>query len=100
MSFALPVNRLHETSTLLAFHHPKPSYPLHILLLPKRDVKSLTDLTAADSDFFGDLFETVKMLVEQYDMEGPGYRLIANGGRYQAILHLHFHLVSNLDQEA
>ncbi|MEZ4510613.1 MAG: hypothetical protein R3C62_01950 [Chloroflexota bacterium] len=36
MSFLIPVQRLRETATLLAFHHPKPSYPLHILLVPKR----------------------------------------------------------------
>lgn len=77
LSFAIPINRLHETKTLLAFHHPKPIYPLHILLIPKQDLKSLTDLTSADADFLADLFEAVKMLVEQYDLVGPGYRLIA-----------------------
>ena len=99
MTFAIPVNRIHETSTLLAFHHPRPSYPLHILLVPKRDIKSLTELAAADSDFLVDLFESVKMLVDQYHLEGPGYRLIANGGWYQEVPHLHFHLISNLNQE-
>jgi histidine triad (HIT) family protein len=98
MTFAIPVNRLRETPTLLAFPHPKPSYSLHILLVLKRDLKSLTDLTSADADFLVDLFETVKMLVEQFDLEGSGYRLIANGGRNQEVPHLHFHLVSNLDQ--
>lgn len=99
MTFVLPFNRLHETPTLLAFHHPKPSYPLHILLVSKRDLKSLTDLRSADTDFLTDLFQTVKMLVERFDLEGPSYRLIANGGRYQDIAHLHFHLISNLEQE-
>jgi histidine triad (HIT) family protein len=99
MTFALPVNRLHETPTLLAFHHPKPSYPLHILLVPKRDLKSLTELRSADSDFLNELFQTVKMLVERFNLEEHGYRLIANGGRYQEIPHLHFHLISSLEQE-
>ena len=99
MTFAIPVNRLHETPTLLAFPHPKPRYPLHILLVPKGDLKSLADLTCADTVFLNDLFRTVKILVERYDLEEPGYRLIANGGRYQDIPHLHFHLISNLGQE-
>ena len=36
MSFAIPVKRLRETEMLLAFYHPKPSYPLHVLLVPKQ----------------------------------------------------------------
>lgn len=99
MTFALPVNRLHETPTLLAFHHPKPSYPLHILLVPKRDLKNLTKLRSADSDFLDELFQTVKMLVERFNLEEHGYQLIANAGRYQDIPHLHFHLISSLEQE-
>ena len=99
MNSAIPVRRLHETPTLLVFQHPSPDYPLHILLVPKRDLKSLADFTSADIDFLSDLFQTVKMLVERFNLEESGYRLIANGGRYQDIPHLHFHLISSLGQE-
>ena len=47
MSFAIPLHKLRETPTLLAFYHPQPSYPVHILILPKRAIASLADLTAA-----------------------------------------------------
>ena len=94
MSFILPVNRLRETETLLAFHHPRPSYPLHILLVPKRPLRRLVDLTPADADFTADLFQAVASLVAEFDLEAWGYRLIANGGTYQEVPHLHFHLVS------
>lgn len=77
----------------MAFHHPRPSYPVHILLVPKRPLASLTDLSPADTDFLADLFSTVQSLIAEFNLEG-GYRLIANGGRYQDIPHLHFHLVS------
>ena len=36
MSFLIPVDRLRETETLIAFYHPRPSYPFHVLLIPKR----------------------------------------------------------------
>jgi len=94
MSFMLPVDRLRETETLLAFHHPSPSYPLHILLVPRRNLHTLSDLSPADADFMIDLFQTVKSLVAEFDLEAAGYRLIANGGPYQDVPHLHFHLVS------
>jgi histidine triad (HIT) family protein len=94
MSFALPVHRLRETSTLLAFNHPRPSYRVHILLVPKKALAGLASLTPADSDFLIDLFSTVQSLVEEYHLEPAGYRLIANGGEYQDFPQLHFHLVS------
>ena len=93
-SFALPVRRLRETKTLLAFHHPQPAYPVHILIVPKKALGSLGDLGPADADFLQDLFTVVKSLVEELGMEKAGYRLIANGGKYQDVPQLHFHLVA------
>ena len=57
MSFALPIHKLRETETLVAFYHPRPSYPVHILLVPKRKLAGLPDLTPADADFTADLFQ-------------------------------------------
>lgn len=95
MSFVIPVKRLRETKTLLAFHHPQPSYPLHILLVPKRPFSTLLDLPLEATDFMADFFATVQSLVREFDLEQSGYRLITNGGVYQDVPHLHFHLVSD-----
>jgi histidine triad (HIT) family protein len=94
MSFAIPVRRLRETPTLLAFFHPAPSYPVHILIVPKAARATLTDLTADDAAFMVDLFAAVASLVAEFDLESRGYRLIANGGAYQDVPHLHFHLIA------
>lgn len=95
MSFALPVKRLRETETLLAFHHPQPAYPFHILFLPKRGITNLTELDPVlDAPFLADLFTSVKSLVVEYDLERAGYRLIVNGGKFQDFPYLHFHLIS------
>jgi len=94
MSFAIPARRLRETDSLLAFHHPRPLYPVHILLIPKRARPSLQALTAEDGDFYIDLFRVVANLVEEFGLAEHGYRLIVNGGKYQDFPQLHFHLVS------
>lgn len=96
MSFAMPVRRLRETDTLIAFHHPQPSYPVHILLVPKKALGDLSELTPADSGFLVDLFQIVGQLVAEFDLESSGYRLIVNGGKYQNVPQLHFHLVSDV----
>ena len=74
MSFAIPVQRLRETRTLVAFHHPRPSYPVHVLLVPKKALGRLADLTPADSDFLADVFKTVQDLVEELDLKR--YKLV------------------------
>jgi histidine triad (HIT) family protein len=94
MSFAIPVQRLRETDTLMAFHHPKPSYPFHVLLVPKRAVTSLNEFDPKDSAFLTDLYYTVQSLVDEFHLSA--YRLIVNGGEYQDFPQLHFHLISDI----
>ena len=96
MSFAIPVKRLRETETLMAFHHPKPSYQFHVLLLPKKSVASLKEIDSTDTTFLTDLFSTVKSLVDEFHL--VAYRLIVNGGEYQDFPQLHFHLISPSSQ--
>lgn len=97
MSFALPVDRLRETASLLAFRHPRPSYPWHVLLVPKKPIASLGDLDPlTDGEFLSDLFSTTRNLVEEYHLTENGYRLIVNGGTYQDFPYLHFHLISDV----
>jgi len=96
MSFAIPVQRLRETNTLVAFYHPKPSYPFHILLVPKKAVASLQELDAKDAAFFSDLYSTVQSLVSEFHL--PAYRLIVNGGEYQDFPQLHFHLIAGVQR--
>jgi len=92
-SFAIPVKRILETDTLMAFYHPQPSYPLHVLLVPKRKYKTVTDIANEDTELMKDIFGAVKKLVEMYELEKSSYRLITNGGNAQDVPQLHFHLI-------
>ena len=95
MSFVLPVKRLRETETLMAFHHPRPSYQFHVLLVPKKAVPSLRELDSTDTTFLTDLYSTVQSLVDEFRL--PAWRLIVNGGEYQDFPQLHFHLISDVE---
>ena len=94
MSFAIPVHRLRETDTLMAFEHPKRSYPLHILIVPKKAIASMMRITSEDAPFLAEVFQIVQSLVAEYHLEARGYRLICNGGENQDVPQLHFHLIS------
>ena len=94
MSFVIPVKRLCETETLMAFHHPRPAYPFHVLLVPKKAVTSLKELDPRDTAFLTDVYVTVQTLVNEFQLSA--YRLIVNGGELQDFPQLHFHLISDI----
>ncbi len=94
MSFAIPVKRLRETDTLMAFYHPKPSYPFHVIIVPKKAVASLMHINTSDAAFLSDLYATAQSLVDEFKL--PAYRLIVNGGEFQEFPQLHFHLVADV----
>lgn len=94
-SFVIPGERLIETDSVIAVHHPSPSYPLHILILPKSKFKSIKDLPSVDLVFESGLFSAVNELVQKFGLDSYGYRLIVNGGSTQEVDHLHFHLISD-----
>lgn len=78
----------------MAFHHPKPAYPFHVLLVPKKAVLSLKEFDPEDTLFLTDLYSTVQHLVDEFHL--PAYRLIVNGGEFQDFPQLHFHLISDV----
>jgi histidine triad (HIT) family protein len=96
MSVAIPVKRLRETGTLMAFRHPQPAYPFHVLIVPKKAVASLAELDPADTAFLADLYSSVQSLVEEFKL--PAYRLVVNGGEFQDFPQLHFHLIADVDK--
>jgi histidine triad (HIT) family protein len=94
MSKALPIHILFESDTVLAFYHPHPAYPVHVLIVPKKPLKSLMELSAEQTTWMVDVLQAAQSLVRQLHLEECGYRLILNGGKYQEVEMLHFHLVS------
>src|SRR6266498_5740951 len=100
MSFAIPVKRLRETNTLIAFYHPKPAYPFHVLLVPKKAIVSLKEFDQKDSAFLSDLYSTVQSLVNEFQLAEGAYRLILNGGEVQDFPQLHFHLISDVQRSS
>lgn len=97
LSAFIPVNRLYETELVLAFYHPKPSYPTHILIVPKRQIQSLFALTEADAPVLRDVIQATQHLAQTLALEEKGFRLTVNGGAYQDVMQIHWHLISEAD---
>jgi hypothetical protein len=57
LNYIIKDNLLLETPTLTAFNHPERGYPIHILVVPKRSIKDISEISKADNQFLIDLFE-------------------------------------------
>ncbi|CAN5461754.1 HIT domain-containing protein [soil metagenome] len=81
-----------ETARVLAFHHTKPGYPFHIVIVPKQHISTL--LEVEDFSIGQEIFELARSIVEEFKLQETNYRIVTNGGSYQDSKHLHFHLIS------
>ena len=86
---------LFQDQEIVAFADINPQAPHHILLIPRKHITTLNDLTSDDINLMGKLYLTAKDLAKKLNIEQSGYRTVINcnqqGG--QAVYHLHLHLL-------
>lgn len=90
----LPCEKVFENERILAIKDIAPVAPVHILILPKKQIPSLQALQAEDLPLIGEIVQVAKQLAQEYGIE-EGYRFLTNNGQEagQTIFHLHFHLI-------
>jgi histidine triad (HIT) family protein len=79
-----------ENETIVAFKNIAPVAEIHILIIPKVHVESILDVT--DQFMLEEMKKVAQQLIHKHNMQG-GYKLVFNGGKYQAVKHLHWHLL-------
>lgn len=92
----LPVKRVLLTPALVAFKHPRPAYANHVILSPRRAVRSLTQLAQEEAPL-GSILAAVQEIAAAQAAYAPGFTLAANGGRRQEVQQVHFHLFTGHD---
>ncbi|MDP6838867.1 MAG: HIT domain-containing protein [Planctomycetota bacterium] len=88
------VTIVRQSERVLAFHHTRPFWPVHIVVIPRFHVPSLTDLGDADPSILGELLEVVREVAAEVTAEHGACRVLTNLGAYQDSKHLHFHINS------
>ena len=90
----IPARIEYEDDLCLAFHDVAPQAPVHLLVIPRKPIASLADITGADRDLVGHLVVVATELAAKLDL-ADGYRLVVNCGRDggQSVDHLHVHLL-------
>jgi len=92
LSGLTPVVRVAETENVLAFHHTRPAYPTHIVVIPKRHVASLVEIAPGDEPLLLELLAVVRQVAAGVLAEQGACRVVTNLGRYQEAKHLHWHI--------
>ncbi|MDR2341775.1 MAG: histidine triad nucleotide-binding protein [Campylobacteraceae bacterium] len=88
----LPSNKVLENDDFLAFHDINPKAPIHILIIPKKEIK---DFQSADAKLIGEMTLFIHEVAKFMGLDKSGYRLITNNGKDsgQEVAHLHFHML-------
>lgn len=91
----IPADIVYEDEYCLAFRDVNPQAPTHVLLIPRKPVESLDQLTPEDSALMGHLMMTVPEIARQQGVSGE-YRTIINTGEKggQTVFHLHIHILA------
>ena len=86
---------LFENETLVVFKDIKPHAPVHLLLVPKKHIRSINDLTSVDDTIVSSLISAGKHMAKEVGIAASGYKLVFNveQGGGQVIFHLHLHLL-------
>lgn len=88
------VEKVCETENVLAYHHTRPFWETHIVVIPKRHISSLLTLKESDAPILLELFDVIKRVADQVVTERGAARVLTNLGDYQDSKHLHFHVNS------
>ena len=91
----IPAEIVYEDDQCLAFKDINPQAPVHLIVIPKKPIESVDDVSEDDRAIVGHLFWAMRKIAEQEGLNG-GYRVVTNNGRDagQEVMHLHFHMLA------
>ncbi|CAN5409101.1 histidine triad nucleotide-binding protein [soil metagenome] len=91
----IPAKIVYEDDLCLAFHDIQAQAPTHILLIPKKEIRSMAEVTTADEAVLGHMMVVASEIARNEGLAKEGYRLVVNtnenGG--QSVYHLHIHIM-------
>lgn len=91
----IPADIVYEDDEILAFKDIQPQAPTHILIIPKRRIATLNDLTPDDAPLIGRMVMVAQNIARSAGLDEAGYRLVfnCNDGGGQSVYHIHMHLL-------
>jgi histidine triad (HIT) family protein len=94
------VRVVRETDNVLAYHHTRPFWPVHIVVIPKRHIASLVTLEESDDQLLLEMLGVVREVARDVLAEHGACRVLTNLGKYQDSKHLHWHVSAGEPNES
>ena len=91
----IPADIVYEDEFCLAFRDIHPAAPVHLIVVPKNEIRSAGEVTSEDEGLVGHLFAAMAEIAAQLGLTS-GYRVVTNCGpdAGQEVMHLHFHMLA------
>jgi histidine triad (HIT) family protein len=91
----IPAKKVHEDADVVAFHDINPQAPTHVLVIPRKHIAKLDDLTDADADTIGTTIVRAARIARDLQLAEDGYRIVVNNGEGagQTVFHIHVHVL-------
>lgn len=91
----IPSTKVYEDETVYAFRDIEPQAPEHILVIPKKHIKSILELGKEDAELIAHMFEVAKLITQELGIAEAGFRTVFNTGEngQQSVPHLHMHIL-------
>lgn len=88
-------NIVYQDDSVVAFKDVNPKAPVHVLIIPRKHVVGVLDLTAEDGAVIGHIFAVAARLAREQGIADSGFRVVVNSGADagQSVFHLHYHLL-------
>lgn len=91
----IPSIKIYEDDEILAFRDINPLARVHVIVIPKKHISSLTELQPEDEAIVGKIYTVINKIAKQENIFDTGFRVVVNCGKDggQEVKHLHFHLI-------
>lgn len=91
----IPCDKVFENDEVIAFRDVNPQAPTHILIIPRKHISTVNDLTVDDKNIVAEMILSAQMVAKQEGIEESGYRLVmnCNEGAGQTVFHIHLHIL-------
>ena len=97
ISWEIPSNKIYEDNKLIVINDINPKAKTHLLIIPKKEIKTINDLEKEDSELISHMFFVAKDIALKLGIS-EWYKLNFNVWEkwWQEIMHIHLHLLSNI----
>ena len=91
----IPSTIVYEDDSVITFNDVNPAAPIHILVVPKKHIATLLDVTEEDKELIAHIYEVINQIARERGFAENGFRVITNCGRDsgQEVMHIHFHVL-------